>query len=84
MELATVVGLAAAFLSSLSMAPQVIKIYRTRKTGDLSLPAFCSLAAGLFLWFIYGIMIVAVPVVIGNAVGLSLVLYVVIMKLRYG
>lgn len=84
MEPATIVGLTAAVLSSLSMTPQVIKIHRTRKTDDLSLPTFCSLAAGLFLWLVYGIMIMAVPVIIGNAVGLSLVLYVVIMKFRYG
>lgn len=84
MEPATIVGLTAAVLSSLSMTPQVIKIYRTRKTDDLSLPAFFSLAAGLFLWLVYGIMIIAVPVIIGNAVGLSLVLYVVLMKFRYG
>lgn len=84
MDLATIIGLAAAVLSSLSMSPQVIKIYRTRQTGDLSLPAFLSLATGLFLWFVYGIMIGAVPVIIGNAVGMSLVLYVVIMKLKHG
>ncbi|MFA7461757.1 MAG: SemiSWEET transporter [Anaerovoracaceae bacterium] len=84
MELTTLIGLAAAVLSSLSMAPQVVKIYRTRQTKDLSLPAFLCLATGLFLWLVYGIMIGAMPVIVGNAVGFSLVFYVVVMKLKHG
>lgn len=84
MEAATMIGFIAAILTSLSMSPQVIKIYRTRQTADLSLPAFSSLATGLFLWFIYGVMIGALPVIVGNAVGLSLVMYVVVMKIKQG
>ncbi|HET57723.1 MAG TPA: hypothetical protein ENN35_04680 [Deltaproteobacteria bacterium] len=84
MDIATFIGLAAAVLSSLAMTPQVIKIYRTRQTGDLSLPAFLSLATGLFLWLVYGVMIGAMPVIVGNAVGFSLVMYVVVMKLKQG
>lgn len=84
MNTATIIGLSAAFLSSISMIPQVMKVYRTKKTEDLSLGAFSVLAVGLFLWFIYGIMIKAMPVIIGNVIGLSLVCYVVIMKIRNG
>ncbi len=84
MEAATTIGFIAAILTSLSMSPQVIKIYRTRQTTDLSLPAFSSLATGLCLWFIYGVMIGALPVIVGNAVGLTLVMYVVVMKLKHG
>lgn len=84
MTVETVIGLSAAFLSAISMIPQVMKVYRTKKTEDLSLWAFCVLAAGLFLWLVYGIMIQAVPVIIGNAIGLSLVCYIVVMKIRHG
>jgi MtN3 and saliva related transmembrane protein len=84
MNTATIIGLSAAFLSSISMIPQVIKVYRTKKTKDLSLGAFSVLAVGLFLWFVYGIMIQAIPVIIGNAIGLSLVCYIIIMKIRNG
>ncbi|MBW2638299.1 MAG: SemiSWEET transporter [Deltaproteobacteria bacterium] len=84
MNTATIIGLTAAFLSSISMIPQVMKVYRTKKTKDLSLGAFAVLAVGLFLWFVYGIMIQAIPVIIGNAIGLSLVCYIVIMKIQHG
>ena len=84
MNTATVIGLVAAVLSSFSMAPQVIKIFKTKKTTDLSLGAFSVLATGLFLWLIYGIMIGAMPVILGNAIGFSMVMYIVIMKLMHG
>ncbi len=84
MNTATIIGLSAAFLSSISMIPQVIKVYRTKKTENLSLGAFSVLAVGLFLWFIYGIMIKAMPVIVGNVLGLSLVCYIVIMKIKNG
>jgi len=83
MTVSTIIGLVAAALSSFSMAPQVIKIFKTRKTDDLSLGAFSALATGLFLWLVYGILIAELPVIVGNAVGLAMVLYIVIMKLRH-
>ncbi|MEA3470595.1 MAG: SemiSWEET transporter [Thermodesulfobacteriota bacterium] len=84
MNTSTIIGLSAAFLSATSMIPQVMKVYRTKKTEDLSLGAFSVLAVGLFLWFVYGIMIKAIPVIIGNVIGLSLVCYIVIMKIKNG
>lgn len=83
MSVATIIGLAAAVLSSLSMAPQVIKIFRTKKTDDLSLGAFGALASGLFLWLVYGILIREFPVIAGNAVGLAMVMYIVVIKIRH-
>lgn len=84
METAAIIGFVAAFVSALSMAPQVIKVYRTKKTKDLSLWAFSVLSVGLFLWFIYGILIRSAPVIAGNAVGFSFSFYIVIMKARHG
>jgi len=84
MDLVNTIGFGAALLSAVSMAPQVIKVYRTKKTDDLSLWAFLVLACGLFLWLVYGILIQALPIIAGNAVGLTFALYIVIMKIRYG
>ncbi len=84
MNIATIIGFLAAFLSAISMAPQVIKIYRTRKTKDLSLGAFSVLASGLLLWMVYGIIIEAIPVIVGNAVGFSFSMYIILMKIKNG
>jgi MtN3 and saliva related transmembrane protein len=82
--IANLIGFLAALLSALSMAPQVVKVYRTKKTEDLSLWAFSVLSSGLLLWLIYGILIQSPPVIIGNTVGCGFSLYIVYMKIRYG
>jgi len=82
--MADLIGFMAAIICSLSMTPQVLKIHRTKKTDDLSLGAFSVLATGLFLWLMYGLLIHSVPIVAGNAVGMSLTLYIIVMKIRHG
>ncbi|MFO8165146.1 MAG: SemiSWEET transporter [Desulfatiglandales bacterium] len=84
MGITDIIGFSAAVICSLAMTPQVIKIYRTKETRNLSLCAFAALGTGLFLWFVYGLLIHSAPVIFGNAIGLSLVLYVIIMKLIHG
>jgi MtN3 and saliva related transmembrane protein len=84
MSTADIIGFTAAVICSISMTPQVIKIYRTKKTNDLSLGAFSVLATGLFLWLVYGLMIHSIPVIAGNAIGVSFTLYIIIMKILHG
>jgi len=84
MNTAEIIGFMAAFICSVSMTPQVVKIYRTKKTSDLSLGAFSVLATGLFLWFIYGLLIDSLPIIVGNGIGFSFTLYIIIMKIRHG
>lgn len=84
MDIVNTIGFLAALLSAISMAPQVIKVYRTKNTEALSLGAFAVLSSGLFLWLVYGLLIQAMPVIIGNAVGFMFSLYIVIVKIRHG
>jgi MtN3 and saliva related transmembrane protein len=39
--------------------------------------------AGVALWLVYGILMVAWPIIIANAVTTSLALMILVMKLRY-
>ena len=82
--LLSVIGITAGTLTTLSFVPQVIKALRTRETKDLSLPMYIVLAAGMFLWIIYGFLIQAFPVILANSVSLVFALTLVLLKLRYG
>ena len=84
MNITNIIGFLAALICSISMTPQVIKIYKTKKTEALSLWAFTVLATGLFLWLVYGLLIKSMPVILGNAVGFTFAMYIVIMKIRHG
>ncbi len=84
MDGVTLIGLAAAAISTLGFAPQVIKIHRTRMTRDLSLGSYILLFAGLFLWLIYGLLLGALPIILGNAIACAMAAYIIYMKLKHG
>lgn len=75
------VGYLAACLTTLAFVPQAYKIYKTNQTKDLSLSLFLIFSSGVFLWFIYGIMIDNYPVIIANLITLFLSLYILYKKI---
>lgn len=79
-----ILGMCAGALCTISFVPQVIKIIKTRNTRDLSLLTFSVFALGVFLWFVYGLIIKQVPVIFTNAVMFVLALIIVGMKLKHG
>lgn len=76
MEKTTVeaMGFAAAALTTLAPAFQLVKTVRSGKTDDLSLWMWIALLAGVILWLFYGIHIHSRPIIISNAVVLAVVL----------
>jgi len=78
-----IIGAVAGILCTASFLPQVIKIYRTKGVKDISLLTFCVFTTGVFLWFIYGLLIKDMPVIITNALIFILALMIVGMKIRY-
>ncbi|MFQ5586256.1 MAG: SemiSWEET family sugar transporter [Thermodesulfobacteriota bacterium] len=83
MDTVTILGICAGILTTGSFIPQVIKIYRTRETKDISLAMFIILSLGISLWLIYGFYINSLPVIIANSVTLALSFVVVGFKVRY-
>lgn len=79
----TLIGHAAGVLTTISFLPQVIKAWRTRSTGDLSLVMLLAFLTGLGLWLVYGLAIGSMPLVLANGVTLSLVLVLLAMKLGF-
>lgn len=79
----TLIGLVATACTALAFLPQVIKTWRTRSTGDLSLPMFLLMTFGVFLWLVYGVVLRDLPLIIGNAVTLLLSGSILFCKLRY-
>jgi MtN3 and saliva related transmembrane protein len=80
----TALGLAAGCLTTVAFLPQVVRTWRMRSTGDLSLSTFLILMAGQVLWLAYGILIEDVPLIAANVVSFALEGTVLAFKLRYG
>ena len=79
-----IVGSLAAVITTFAWLPQILKILRERKAGDISLVTTSALASGVFLWVVYGLAIGSAPVILANAVSLLFILGIVALKLRFG
>ncbi|TWB59791.1 MtN3 and saliva related transmembrane protein [Bradyrhizobium sacchari] len=78
------IGFAAATCTTVAYAPQAIKVWKTRSTGDISLGMFLVMVLGLALWLIYGLLSGDGPLIASNAVTMLLAGGILLMKLRYG
>ena len=78
------VGIVAAFCTTVSYVPQVIKAHNTRHTKDLSLMMIVMLTVGIGLWAVYGIMLHSTPIIAANSTTFVLSCYLLYLKLKYG
>jgi MtN3 and saliva related transmembrane protein len=74
-------GFAAAIFTTAAFVPQAYRVYKTKKTEDLSLSMFVMFSVGVFLWLVYGIAISSAPVIYANIVTLILALYILVVKI---
>jgi len=82
MDFTTIVGLAAAFCTTVSYYPQLKKCWDTGSAGDLSLKMFLTLAAGVALWAVYGFRRSDAVIIIANSISLALLMGILYFKLR--
>lgn len=78
------IGSLAALLTTLSFVPQVWKTWRTRDARGISLTMYSVFTIGVTLWLVYGILLGAWPIIVANAVTLTLALFILGMRIRFG
>ncbi|MBI2628226.1 MAG: SemiSWEET transporter [Candidatus Niyogibacteria bacterium] len=83
MEMITLLGLAAATCTTISFLPQAIKTIKTKQTKDLSLGMYTVLTVGIFLWFLYGILIKDLPVILANGITLIFTAIILFLIIKY-
>ncbi|AFY74479.1 hypothetical protein Syn7502_02506 [Synechococcus sp. PCC 7502] len=84
MNAENIIGFLAAILTTSAFLPQVLKIWHSHSTKDLSLPMLVTFVLGISLWLIYGLLLNASPIIIANFITLILNLIILGFKLRYG
>ncbi len=78
-----IIGSVAALLTMFGFAPQVIKIFRTKSVGDLSLPMLIQFSAGVFLWIIYGFHLQDYIIIVANLVTFIILVTAIGLYLLY-
>jgi len=82
--LATVIGTVAGTLTTAAYLPQVVKVWRSRSAGDISLQMYVLMVTGATLWIVYGALNGDWPIIIANVVSLLFTATILVFKLRYG
>ncbi len=77
-------GYLAAALTTISFVPQVIHVWRSKQTKDISLGMYSVFTLGIVVWLIYGLMLGSWPIIIANSITIVLAGSVLAMKLKYG
>lgn len=83
MEAATFLGYFAGTCTTIAFLPQVVKAYRTKSCHDLSAGMLVIFATGIFFWFIYGILIDEMPIILANGITFIFVIAIAVLKVVY-
>ena len=78
-----VVGHSGAFLSSVTLVPQVYKAWQSRSVGDLSLSMMFIVVSSTIVWLIYGINLNLLPVIICNGILCAMSLTLIYFKFSF-
>lgn len=77
------IGLLAGLLSTCAFLPQVIKAIKTKKTNDISLTTNIILLIAIILWFIYGIFINSISLIIFNFIQTIIICILIYNIIKY-
>ena len=77
------IGIFAGVLTTISFLPQVVRVIRTKSTRDISFGMYLIFSTGVFLWFVYGVLIGSLPVILANGITFLLATVILILKIRY-
>ncbi len=83
METVNIVGFMAGALTTMAFVPQVIKIWKSKNTHDISMETFAIFSLGVAMWLLYGIQLGAVPIILANGITLLLSLTILFFKMKY-
>ena len=72
-----------AFLSSITLMPQVWKAWKSKSVGDLSIYMILIILTSTVVWLYYGVSLGLLPVVLCNGIILLLSAVLLYLKLRY-
>lgn len=83
-SLVDLLGYVAGLLTTVAYLPQVLQVWRTGSTRDISLQTYLVLVAGVGLWCVYGIVVGELPIMLANGLTLLLAGTILVLKLKNG
>jgi len=83
MTIIEIIGYLAAFFTTISFIPQVVKVIKDKQTRNISLQMYLIFTMGILMWLIYGILIFSPPIILANSFTLIFAIIILSYKLKY-
>jgi len=83
MDFITIIGLIAAAFTTVALFPQLIKVWKTKSTKDISLGMFMLYCGGVLLWFVYGVFRNDLAIILANFIAFIQALIILVLKAKY-
>lgn len=83
MDTGDVLGLIAGALTTFALIPQVYRIFRLKSAHEISLPFTITYLVGGTTWLAYGIVDGLFPIIVWNAIAVSITFALFFLKLKY-
>jgi len=77
-----IVGYLAGFCTAIAQFPQAFKVIKTGETHSISIGMYTIMTFGILFWFVYGLLIPDLPMILANGVCLIPSLYILYITLR--
>jgi MtN3 and saliva related transmembrane protein len=83
MNAITIIGLIAALFTTVSLLPQLIKVYKTKSSKDISTGMFTLFGSGVLLWFVYGVFVNDLPIMVAKSLAFIQAAVILFFKAKY-
>lgn len=77
-----IIGYIAGFCTAVAQFPQAMKIIRTGNTESISFGMYFIMTMGIFFWFLYGVLLSNLPMMLANGVCLIPSIYILYITVR--
>lgn len=84
MSLTDWLGVFGGLLTTGSLVPQIIRVFKLKSAREISLIYTTAQLIGLFTWLTYGIILRLTPVIAWNIIAAILMIMLLSIKLKYG
>ena len=77
-----IIGYLAGFCTAVAQFPQALKVIKTGNTQSISLGMYLIMTMGIFFWFLYGVLLSNLPMMLANGVCLIPSIYILYITVR--
>lgn len=77
-----IIGYIAGFCTATAQFPQAMKVIKTGDTQSISVGMYSIMTAGILFWFLYGVLLENIPMILANGLCLIPSIYILFITFR--